>query len=88
MYKVQWYNSQKIMCKLLGNPVQDLSKFQMAPIPFLSDLTCSTHSPESLKKIDHLPIGHVKRDVRVFGGCDPVFCVGFWLILSVYALAW
>ncbi len=62
--------------------VQDLSSFQMDPIPFLSDLTCSTHSPHDIlkvwKKIDHnLPIGHVKRDIRVLGGCSSGFFVGF-----------
>ncbi len=30
---------------------QDLSKFQMAPIPFLSDLTCSTHLPHDILKV-------------------------------------
>ncbi len=60
---------------LLGGPVQDLSNFQMAPIPFLSDLTSSTHSPHDIlkvwKKINHtLPIGSVKRDIRVLGGCS------------------
>ncbi len=58
-----------------GGPVQDLSNFQMAPIPFLGDLTCSTHSPHDIlkvkKKIDNnLPVGHVKRDIRVLDGCS------------------
>jgi hypothetical protein len=35
----------------LGGPVQNLSKFQMVPIPFLSDLTCSTHSPYDILKV-------------------------------------
>jgi hypothetical protein len=35
----------------IGGPVQDLSNFQMAPIPFLSDLTCSTHSPHDILKV-------------------------------------
>jgi hypothetical protein len=35
----------------VGGPVQDLSNFQMAPIPFLSDLTCSTHSPHDILKV-------------------------------------
>jgi hypothetical protein len=65
-----------------GGPVQDLSNFQMALIPFLSDLTCSTHSPHDIlkvrKKIDHnLHIGRVKRDIHVFGGCSFGFFVGF-----------
>jgi len=46
----------------LGGPAQDLSNFQMAPIPILSVLTCSTSSPHDIlkvsKKIDHnLPVG-------------------------------
>ena len=54
----------------------------MAQIPFLSDLTCSTHSPHDIlkvsKKIDHnLPVGHVRHDILVLGGCS----VGF---LSVF----
>ncbi len=36
---------------VIGDPVQDLSNFQMAPIPFLSDLTCSTHSPHDILKV-------------------------------------
>jgi hypothetical protein len=36
---------------LVGGPVQDLSNFQMAQIPFLSDLTCSTHSPHDILKV-------------------------------------
>ena len=35
----------------LRSPVQDLSNFQMAPVPFLSDLTCSTHSPHDILKV-------------------------------------
>ncbi len=66
---------------VLGGPVQDLSNFQMAPIPFLSDLTSSTHSPHNL------PVGHVKRDIRVLGGCNVGCFVGFWLALSLYSLA-
>ena len=62
----------------VGGPVQDLSYFQMAPVPFLRDLTCSTHSPYYIlkvkKNIDHnLPVGRVKCDIRVLGGCSSVF---------------
>jgi hypothetical protein len=32
----------------IGGPVQDLSNFQMTQIPFLGDLTCSTHSPHDI----------------------------------------
>jgi hypothetical protein len=34
-----------------GGPVQDLSNFQMVPIPFMSVLTCSTHSPHDILKV-------------------------------------
>jgi hypothetical protein len=66
----------------LGGPLQDFSNFQMAQILFPSDLTCSTHSPHDIltvrKKIDHnLPIGRVKRDIRVLGGCNFGFFAGF-----------
>jgi hypothetical protein len=66
----------------IGGPVQDLSNFQMAPMPFLSDLTCSINSPHDIlkvwKKIDHnLPVGLVERDIRVLGGCRFGFSVGF-----------
>jgi hypothetical protein len=52
----------------VGSPAQNLSNFQMAPIPFLSVPTCSTSSPHDIlkvskKKIDHnLPVGQDKRD--------------------------
>ncbi len=36
---------------VVGGPVQHSSKFQMAPIPFMSDLTCSTHSPHDILKV-------------------------------------
>ncbi len=40
------------------------------------------------EKNDHnLPFGHVKCDIRVLGGCRFGFFVGFWLVLSLYALA-
>ena len=54
---------------IVGGPAQDLSNFQMAPIPILSVPTCSTSSPHdilkvSLKKIDqNLPVGRVERDI-------------------------
>ena len=53
----------------LGGPAQDLSNFQMAPIPILSVLTCSTSSLHDilkvlLKKIDqNLPAGRVEHDI-------------------------
>ncbi len=68
---------------VIGGPVQDLSNFQMAPIPFLSDLTCSTLSLHDILRvfkntIDHnLPVGRVKRDIHVLGGCSFGFFVGF-----------
>ncbi len=44
--------------------------------------------PESLKKNDHnLPVGPVKCDICVLGGCSFGFFVGFWLVLGLYALA-
>ena len=54
---------------MIGGPAQDLSNFQMAPIPILSVPTCSTSSPHdilkvSLKKIDqNLPVGRVEHDI-------------------------
>jgi hypothetical protein len=48
---------------MIGGPVENLSNFQMAPIPVLSVLTCSTSSPHDILKvsrkiIDHnLPVG-------------------------------
>ncbi len=64
----------------------------MAQTPFLSDLTCSTHSLHDIltvwKKNDHnLPVGRVKCDKHVLGGCSYGFFVGFWQVLSSYALA-
>ena len=53
---------------VIGGPAQNLSKFQMAPIPILSVLTCSTSSSHDILKvlrkiIDHnLPIGGDKLD--------------------------
>ncbi len=53
---------------VLGGPAQNLSNFQMAPIPILSVLTCSTSSPHDILKflrkiIDHNPpVGWDKRD--------------------------
>jgi hypothetical protein len=35
----------------IGGPVQDLSNFQMAQIPFFSGLICSTHSPHDILKV-------------------------------------
>ncbi len=49
----------------------------------------TTWYPEILKKKnDHnLPVGRVKRDIRVLGGCNVGIFVGFWLVLSLYDLA-
>ncbi len=67
---------------ILGGPVEDLSNFQMAPTPFLSNITCSAHSPHDIlkvwKKHDHnLLAGGVKCDIRVLGGCRFGCFVGF-----------
>jgi hypothetical protein len=54
--------------KLLKGPGQDLSNFQMAPIPILSVLTCSTSSPHDILKVSrkiinhNLPVGWDKGD--------------------------
>ncbi len=53
---------------VVEGPAQTLSNFQIAPIPILSVLTCSTGSPHDILKvsrkiIDHnLPVGRDKRD--------------------------
>jgi hypothetical protein len=36
---------------MVGGPAQNLSNFQMAPIPILSVLTCSTSSPRDILKV-------------------------------------
>ncbi len=36
---------------VLGGPAQDLSNFQLAPIPILSVPTCSTSSPHDILKV-------------------------------------
>ena len=66
----------------IGGPAQDLRNFQMAPVPSLSVLTCSTSSPHDILKVseknDHnLPIGRVERDDGVPGGNIYWFLVGF-----------
>ncbi len=58
----------------VGGPAQDLSNFQMAPIPFLSVPTCSTHSPDDILKVSSTKIGHNLPVGRV--KCDVVFLVG------------
>jgi hypothetical protein len=51
-----------------GGQVQNLSNFQMAQIPILSVLTCSTSSPQDSLKITRKiinhnpPVGQDKRD--------------------------
>ncbi len=53
---------------LVGGPAKNLSNFQIAPIPILSVLTCSTSSPHDILKVlrkifDHnLPVGRDKPD--------------------------
>jgi hypothetical protein len=43
---------------VVGGPAQDLSNFQLAPIPILSVPTCSTSSPHDIPKVSKkkLPI--------------------------------
>jgi hypothetical protein len=71
---------------LLGGPAQNLSNFQMAPIPILSVLTCSTSSPHDILKvsrkiIDHnLPVGWDKCNKWVLGGINCRIYVGFLLV--------
>ena len=43
-----WLDAGRSGTDTIGSPVQDLSNFRMATIPFLSDLTCSTHSPHDI----------------------------------------
>jgi hypothetical protein len=43
---------------MLGGPVQNLSNFQMAPIPILSVLTCSNSSPHDILKVSRKMIDH------------------------------
>ncbi len=56
-------------CAVLGGPAQNLSNFQMAPIPILSVLTCSTSSPHDILKVSlkknyqNLPIGGFEHDI-------------------------
>ncbi len=53
---ILYSKSESIIPMALGGLVQDLSKFQMAPTPFLSDLTCSTHSPHDILKLKKMTI--------------------------------
>ncbi len=48
----------------IGGPAQNLSNFQMAPIPFLSVLTCSTRSPHDILKVS------LKNDWNLPFGCN------------------
>ena len=57
-----------------GGPAQDLRNFQVASIPILSVLTCSTSLPHD---IHDLPGGRVKRDDGVPDGNSYWFLVGF-----------
>ncbi len=76
----------------IGGLAQNLSNFQMAPIPILSVLTCSTSSPHDImtvlrKIIDHNPpIGQDKHDDWVLGGIGCRIYVGFLLVESELSL--
>ncbi len=73
-------------------PAQNLSNFQMAPIPILSILTCSTSSPNDILKVlrkisDHnLPVGRDKHDDWVLGGISYGNYVGFLLVWGELSL--
>ncbi len=70
----------------LGVPAQNLSNFQMAPIPILSVLPCSTSSTHDILKvsrkiIDHnLPVGLDKCNDWVLGVISCRIYVGFQLV--------
>ncbi len=73
--------------KIVGSPAQDLTHFQMVPIPIVSILTSSTSSPDDIltvsKKILHNPPGRlVECDNRVLGGISYWILVGLWLGFS------
>jgi hypothetical protein len=44
-------NINSAIMAMLGGPAQDLSNFQLAPIPILSVPTCSTSSPHDILKV-------------------------------------
>ncbi len=70
----------------IGGLAQNLSNFQIAPIPILSVLTCSTSSPHDILKFlrkiiyHNLPIGRDKHDDWVLGGISYRIYVGFLLL--------
>jgi hypothetical protein len=70
----------------VGGPIQDLSNFQMALMPFLSVLNCSSHSPHDILKVSKTKIGHNLPVGRV--KCDVVFLVGslpgFWWVFGLF----
>jgi hypothetical protein len=61
-------NRYQLVLLMVGGQAQNLSNFQIAPIPILSVLNFSTSSPHDILKvlrkiIDHnLPIGQDKHD--------------------------
>ncbi len=67
IYSLSWGSSTRLVKFSNGpNTISEWSNL-------LYSLT--TWYPESLKIIDHnLPIGRVKCDIRVLGGCSLVFC--------------
>jgi hypothetical protein len=77
--------------KKVGGLAQDLSNFQLAPIPILSVPTCSTSSPHDILKVSkkknthNPPVGRVERVIDDPGGFTSSFFAGFWLglILNV-----
>jgi hypothetical protein len=70
----------------LGGPAQNLSNFQMAPIPILSVLTCLTSSPHDILKVlrkiiyHNLLVGWDRCDDWVLGGISFRIYVGFLLV--------
>jgi hypothetical protein len=78
-------NSPLLSCSpTIGGPAQDLSNFQLAPIPILSVPTCSTSSPHAILKVSKKIIGHnppvglVKRVIDDPGGFSYRFFCRFW----------
>jgi hypothetical protein len=58
----------------VGGPIQNLSKIQMAPIPILSVLTCSTSSPHDFLKVSRKIINvTIEFQVGSVGGFRWVF---------------
>ncbi len=87
MHPMTQFQGMRMMTQFeVGDPAQNLSNFQMAPIPILSVLTCSTSSAHDILKvlrkiIDHnLPVGWDKRNSWVLGGTSCQIHVGFLLV--------